>query len=335
MESIKVKVNNETESREVQELFFYLGCCWQSGENKYLDCGLDVFYILLRDSTGMCYCAVSEIEGNSKNTGYGYFKTITIQQLKDMVVLKRNSIVDATHGNALYSYVKLSDGWYYFDEGESNKWIKSVGGSPSYYENLKPIERKEMKDFLVKYCDKWALLLLDSDTRENSYCVAVPSGADVAYFFSASDLEDKEDEIVFYKNSLNFIFQYDGWDVNTGDIEFIKNKGRIIWKRSETESVNDQYAEIEKLRQETFKVTIDELKHRVYKKDVSHLDFIDVYRVLELFNVQSHAVGHAIKKLLCSGGRGAKDEAQDIQEAIDSLVRYQEMEKEDYVLFDS
>ena len=166
--------------------------------------------------------------------------------------------------------------------------------------------------------------------QENSYRVAVPSGADVAYFFSASDLRGEEDDIVFYKDSLNFIFQVDGrWEVNTGNVEFTKNKGRIIWQRSETESINDQYAEIEKVRQDTVKVTIDELKHRVYKKDVSHLDSIDVYRVLELFNVQSHAVGHAIKKLLCSGGRGAKDEAQDIQEAIDSLVRYQEMKNED------
>lgn len=187
-----------------------------------------------------------------------------------------------------------------------------------------------MKEFLVNHDNKWVLWLLDSDVEENSYRVAVPEGADIAYFFSASDLRSKEDDVVFYKDSLNFIFQVDGrWEVNTGNVEFIKNKGRIIWQRSKTESLNDQYAEIEQVRQETIKVTIDELKHRVYKKDVSHLDYIDVYRVLELFNVQSHAVGHAIKKLLCSGGRGAKDEAQDIQEAIDSLVRYQEMRNED------
>lgn len=70
-------------------------------------------------------------------------------------------------------------------------------------------------------------------------------------------------------------------------------------------------------------------KHSHYKKDVSNLSVIDVYRVLDLFEVDSHVLGHAIKKLLCSGKRGAKDADKDIQEAIDSLVRYQEMKKED------
>ena len=121
--------------------------------------------------------------------------------------------------------------------------------------------------------------------------------------------------------------------MNTGDVEFIKNKGHIIWQRSGTEPLSDQCVGIEEVRQSTIKVTIDELKHRVYKKDVSHLKIVDVYRVLELFDVKSHAVGHAIKKLLLSGDRGAKDEAQDIQEAIDSLVRYQEMKNEDELRF--
>lgn len=160
-----------------------------------------------------------------------------------------------------------------------------------------------MKEFLVNYDNKWTLQLLDSDTEENSYRVAVPSGMNIYW---------KEDGEHWFTTQ---VMGYRG--------------AEIIWQRSEAESINDQYAEIEQVRQDTVKVTIDELKHRVYKKDVSHLDSIDVYRVLELFNVQSHAVGHAIKKLLCSGDRGTKDEAQDIQEAIDSLVRYQEMKNED------
>lgn len=71
-------------------------------------------------------------------------------------------------------------------------------------------------------------------------------------------------------------------------------------------------------------------KHSHYKKNVSHLQFIDVYRVLELYNVTNPCIQHAIKKLLVAGGRGAgKDVAQDIQEAIDSLVRWQDMKLED------
>jgi hypothetical protein len=62
-----------------------------------------------------------------------------------------------------------------------------------------------------------------------------------------------------------------------------------------------------------------------YFKDVSNLTEIDVYMVLELFEVKSHAVGHAIKKLLVAGGRGNKDEKQDVCEAIASLNRYLEI----------
>lgn len=71
-------------------------------------------------------------------------------------------------------------------------------------------------------------------------------------------------------------------------------------------------------------------KHNHYYKDVSKLKFIDVYRVLGLFNVTDPCIQHAVKKLLVAGGRGAgKDIDKDIQEAIDSLVRYQEMGEED------
>ena len=62
-----------------------------------------------------------------------------------------------------------------------------------------------------------------------------------------------------------------------------------------------------------------------YFKDVSNLQSIDIYKVLELFGVKSHAVGHAVKKLLVAGARGGKDERQDVQEAIAALQRHLEM----------
>lgn len=70
-------------------------------------------------------------------------------------------------------------------------------------------------------------------------------------------------------------------------------------------------------------------KHSHYFKDVAHLSEIDVYRVLDLFGVTDQAVGHAVKKLLCAGQRGAKDARRDIQEAVDTLARRIEMYEED------
>ncbi len=72
-------------------------------------------------------------------------------------------------------------------------------------------------------------------------------------------------------------------------------------------------------------------KHSHYFKDVSDLDEVDVYRVCDLFEVNdaSGAKQHAIKKLLCSGKRGAKDERKDLEEARDTIIRKLAMMTED------
>ncbi len=70
-------------------------------------------------------------------------------------------------------------------------------------------------------------------------------------------------------------------------------------------------------------------KYNHYYKDISYLDGIDIYRVLMLYGVTDPCIAHAIKKLLCAGQRGGKDMEQDIQEAIDALVRWQDMKQED------
>lgn len=75
---------------------------------------------------------------------------------------------------------------------------------------------------------------------------------------------------------------------------------------------------------------VNKTKHSHYHKDVSHLKTIDVYRVMELWGITSPPLQHAVKKLMVPGGRGAgKDMAKNVQEAIDSLIRWQEMQVED------
>lgn len=56
---------------------------------------------------------------------------------------------------------------------------------------------------------------------------------------------------------------------------------------------------------------------------------VDVYRVLLLFGVTDPCLQHAAKKVLCAGGRGAKDAGKDIAEAIATLQRWQEMRREE------
>lgn len=70
-------------------------------------------------------------------------------------------------------------------------------------------------------------------------------------------------------------------------------------------------------------------EHSHYFKDCPFTE-IDVYRTLELFGVTDQAIGHAIKKLLVAGGRGAgKDVRKDVKEAADTLIRWQQMRNED------
>ena len=70
--------------------------------------------------------------------------------------------------------------------------------------------------------------------------------------------------------------------------------------------------------------------YQKYFKNVKHLDEVDVYRVLNLFDVTDHALGHAVKKLLLCGVRtGGKTHIQEVVEARDTLNRWVEMERED------
>ena len=53
---------------------------------------------------------------------------------------------------------------------------------------------------------------------------------------------------------------------------------------------------------------------------------VDVYDVLQTFDVTNPALQHLIKKALCVGIRGHKTKQQDLQDIIDSAIRAKELE---------
>lgn len=67
-------------------------------------------------------------------------------------------------------------------------------------------------------------------------------------------------------------------------------------------------------------------KTNKYLKSVRGIT-IDVYDVLKAFNVTNPATQHAIKKLLAAGNRGYKNTVQDLNEAIESILRAIELEE--------
>lgn len=62
-------------------------------------------------------------------------------------------------------------------------------------------------------------------------------------------------------------------------------------------------------------------KHTHYHKPTNGIEAVDVYWVLNAWEVDCHAIGHAVKKLLNAGQRGVKTKEQDLREAIDSIER--------------
>lgn len=69
--------------------------------------------------------------------------------------------------------------------------------------------------------------------------------------------------------------------------------------------------------------------HGHYFRDVSGLQKIDIYRLLELFDVTCPVAQHIIKKAMAAGKRGAKDKTKDMREVADSAARWLEMREED------
>lgn len=282
MENLKIRVTTEQESKEVQELFFELGYrdrknwtqrnpahesiqAWKDGEFTF------------------------SLNHNQVPVG---FEEITLQELRDMVVLERNDVGDATHTD--------QDNWKWYIGEKSYCWER-VGGNPmSWVEEstdhaeLKPIKEEAMKEYLVKTDSGNYLYTKNVSDIAAERVIEIPQGTNV------------------YARCNIF-----------GDYKWlpkiIDGDWSVLWQR-EKESLNDKIATAEVARQEE--------KHSHYKKDVSHLKMIDPYRISDLYNLHPCA-DHIMKKSLCAGNRGHKDMLRDIQDIIDTAERWKQMIKED------
>lgn len=76
-------------------------------------------------------------------------------------------------------------------------------------------------------------------------------------------------------------------------------------------------------------MTIKQDYPHYFKRVPPQTTHIDVYRVIQLFNVTDPCLQHALKKILVAGGRGVKDQYKDVTEAIVSLTRWQDMRSEE------
>lgn len=122
MDNYKIKVKDETESKEAQELFFELGYSWQSCGKYYNRIGNYAFITACPDEMLL-------------RMGWGgdTDKELTLPQLRDLVVLKRNDVKDKTHRDKQDESIYLtSDKVIYYWQGE---WCKSAINKSNDYEN--------------------------------------------------------------------------------------------------------------------------------------------------------------------------------------------------------
>lgn len=121
MDNYKIKVNDEAESKEAQELFVKLGF-----EKTEFSC--DEFPCYLATWEG----GFSDYVLDSLNISRER-KELTLPQLRDLVVLKRNDVKDATHRDKRDESIYLtSDKVIYYWYGE---WCKSAINKSNDYED--------------------------------------------------------------------------------------------------------------------------------------------------------------------------------------------------------
>lgn len=151
MDNYKIKVKDEAESKEAQELFEQLGFKWVG---DYPENG-DWYSHLYAENSTCCYLSPYVWGGLGDR-----FKELTLPQLRDLVVLKRNNFTDATHID--------QDGWKWFISSDNKSYVFGAGNSqglPRWDESsldhvdLKPIQtaqavlsnldelREEYKDY--------------------------------------------------------------------------------------------------------------------------------------------------------------------------------------------
>lgn len=122
MDNYKIKVNDEAKSKEAQELFFELGYSWQGCGKYYNRIGNYAFITAYPDEMLL-------------RMGWGgdTDKELTLPQLRDLVVLKRNDVKDKTHRDKQDESIYLtSDKVIYYWQGE---WCKSAINKSNDYEN--------------------------------------------------------------------------------------------------------------------------------------------------------------------------------------------------------
>lgn len=246
---------------------------------------------------------LTDVEGEDQQ-----IQEMAASQLNDIIVLKRNDVGDANaycHNNGKHYYITSDKKYFLFLHGDlSNKWEESKLDFTYLKEYVKPIKGKEMKEYLEKQEDgTYKLVMRDAVCKVGD--IEVPKGSKI------------------YTRGVDNICKFwgDEYHWQTG------LPAEILWQRpaqpevpplSDNETVlNKQYAEIEQGQQ----------KHNQCFKDVSHLNQVDVYDVLKLFNVTNPCLQDVVKLALSFDGLSVDRQAVELQKMVETLNRAVDLQK--------
>lgn len=225
MEDLKIRVTTKQESKEAQELAVKAGYELDTMFGQHWNSEYSYLALCGDMSAGF---ATNDMVKNDKE--------ITLPRLRDMVVLKRNDVNDATHTD--------QDGWKWYIGADSYVWqagnsqqLKQWDQSGLAMVDLKPIE-KEMKEYLDKDYVLRQVKQTSGDNRVPSDWIEVPEGANFycdTYFWMQLNSQK-------FWNGVDW--QYD----QTTLLNFSKSFNKpILWQR---ESLNNKVASAEVARQD-------------------------------------------------------------------------------------
>ena len=220
MSNYKIRVNSEVENKEVQGIFKILGGAWSEHvkadhydkEFLYLTNGVIEYDDLLSE-----FLAVDEC------------KEITLPELRDLVVLKRNDVGDATHESPCgeLKFILLGDWWNLFTGG---KWQQFSHKQSPRCNKLKPIE-KPMKEYLRKNSNgTYSYIGTVQPENVSDFMIEIPKTAELV-------LRNKQGKIEFFKDKCGSKFENGNWigvsipfaRLQEGRILFLKGGCQAYW----------------------------------------------------------------------------------------------------------
>lgn len=216
MENLKIQVNNEAESREVQELFFELGAKWGH-------CGRDLAHLDAKYFHTDCMEIICTddyeifVEWDGKET--------TLAELRDMVKPMKEYLNKTTHEYNL-AHTKPDGEWVCIPEGAEALTSDEEGKILIFW--------KDGFNFVVGLDDQW----FETVTSFKEFLLDYPK------CFALWQRPAQPEALPFIGDEPKY---------TDDEVKYMDENGQ-----GRLQSINDQYAEIERVRQQSIDATLAE-----------------------------------------------------------------------------